>query len=103
MTWAKSRNGIAQGERKTKLAGVENFDYIIIGAGSAGCVLADRLSASGRDRVLLLEAGGSDRRFWIRTPIGYGRTFADPKVNWKYQTSPMRGSAAAAFTGRAAA
>jgi choline dehydrogenase len=87
----ESRNGIAQGERKTKLAGVENFDYIIIGAGSAGCVLADRLSASGRDRVLLLEAGGSDRRFWIRTPIGYGRTFADPKVNWKYQTQPNAG------------
>jgi choline dehydrogenase len=64
---------------------VEEFDYIIVGAGSAGCVLADRLSASGRDRVLVLEAGGSDNRFWIKTPIGYGRTFADPKVNWKFQ------------------
>ena len=67
------------------------FDYIIIGAGSAGCVLADRLSASGRDRVLVLEAGGTDRRFWIKTPIGYGRTFADPKVNWKYQSQPNPG------------
>jgi choline dehydrogenase len=65
---------------------VESFDYIIVGAGSAGCVLADRLSAGGNERVLVLEAGGSDRRFWIRTPIGYGRTFADPAVNWKYQT-----------------
>jgi choline dehydrogenase len=70
---------------------VENFDYVIIGAGSAGCVLADRLSASGRDRVLVLEAGGTDRRFWIKTPIGYGRTFADATVNWKYQTEPNPG------------
>ena len=68
-----------------------NFDYIIIGAGSAGCVLADRLSAGGRDRVLILEAGGTDRRFWIKTPIGYGRTFADAAVNWKYQTGPNPG------------
>ncbi len=68
-----------------------NFDYIIVGAGTAGCVLADRLSAGARDRVLVLEAGGTDRRFWIRTPIGYGRTFADPKVNWKYQTLPNPG------------
>jgi choline dehydrogenase-like flavoprotein len=64
---------------------VGEFDYIIVGAGSAGCVLADRLSANGRDRVLVLEAGGSDNRFWIKTPIGYGRTFADPEVNWKYE------------------
>jgi choline dehydrogenase len=70
---------------------VGNFDYIIIGAGSAGCVLADRLSSSGRHRVLILEAGGSDARFWIRTPIGYGRTFADASVNWKYQTQPNAG------------
>ena len=62
------------------------FDYIIIGAGSAGCVLANRLSANGRHRVLLLEAGGSDRRFWIQTPIGYGKTFYDESVNWKYTT-----------------
>ena len=70
---------------------MESFDYIIVGAGTAGCVLADRLSAGGRDRVLVLEAGGSDRRFWIKTPIGYGRTFADPAVNWKYQTAPNPG------------
>jgi choline dehydrogenase len=70
---------------------VEIFDYIIIGAGSAGCVLADRLSSRGSERVLVLEAGGSDRRFWIKTPIGYGRTFADPAVNWKYTTAPNPG------------
>lgn len=69
------------------------FDYIIIGAGSAGCVLADNLSRSGRDRVLVLEAGGTDERFWIRTPLGYGRTFADPHMNWNYQTEPDPGLA----------
>lgn len=69
---------------------MESFDYIIVGAGSAGCVLADRLS-SGGDRILVLEAGGTDRRFWIKTPIGYGRTFADAAVNWKYQTAPNPG------------
>ena len=82
----ESRNGIAPTKDKIKLPAVDNFDYVIIGAGTAGCVLADRLSASGRDRVLILEAGGSDARFWIKMPIGYGYTFADPAVNWKYQT-----------------
>jgi choline dehydrogenase len=85
-----SRNGIALPGRHAKLPKVDQFDYIVIGAGSAGCVLADRLSASGR-RVLVLEAGGSDARFWIKTPIGYGRTFADASVNWKYQTLPNPG------------
>jgi len=61
-------------------------DYIIVGAGSAGCVLANRLSEGGRLSVLLLEAGGSDRRFWIQTPLGYGKTFFDPAVNWAYDT-----------------
>jgi choline dehydrogenase len=70
---------------------VERFDYVIVGAGTAGCVLAERLSASGRDRVLVLEAGGSDQRLWIKTPIGYGFTFADPSVNWKYQTAASPG------------
>jgi choline dehydrogenase len=64
------------------------FDYIIVGAGSAGCVLANRLSASGKDRVLLLEAGGSDRSPLIQVPLGYGLTFADPKYNWMYTTEP---------------
>ena len=70
---------------------MDSFDYIVIGAGTAGCVLADRLSADGQKRVLLLEAGGSDRRFWIRTPIGYGKTFYDEAVNWKYNTEPDAG------------
>jgi choline dehydrogenase len=62
----------------------ETFDFIIVGAGSAGCVLANRLTASGRDRVLLLEAGGSDRNPWIHIPLGYAKHFTNPKVNWMY-------------------
>lgn len=62
----------------------EIFDYIIVGAGSAGCVLADRLTQCGRYKVLLLEAGGSDSRFWIKVPLGYGFTYSDPAVNWCY-------------------
>ena len=64
------------------------FDYIIVGAGSAGCVLANRLTASGRHRVLLLEAGGHDRNIWIYIPLGYGKLFSNPKVNWLYTTEP---------------
>jgi choline dehydrogenase-like flavoprotein len=66
----------------------ETFDYIIVGAGSAGCVLANRLTASGRHRVLLLEAGGKDSNLWIHIPIGYAKLFADPKVNWLYASEP---------------
>ena len=69
-------------------AGMDSFDYVIIGAGSAGSVLADRLSADGRARVLVLEAGGSDRRPWIRLPIGYGKTFHDRRVNWCLEAEP---------------
>jgi choline dehydrogenase len=87
----ESRNGIARAGDRIKLPSVDNFDYVIVGAGTAGCVLADRLSASGRNRVLILEAGGSDARFWIKTPIGYGFTFADPRVNWKYQAAASAG------------
>ena len=65
------------------------FDYVIAGAGSAGCILANRLTADGRNRVLLLEAGGSDRRIWVRLPIGYGKCFHDGRVNWRYFTEPV--------------
>lgn len=65
-------------------------DFIIVGAGSAGCVLANRLSASGQFQVVLLEAGPSDRGlytgFWSHVPIGYGKLFNDERVNWRYQT-----------------
>lgn len=67
---------------------MEQYDTIVVGAGSAGCVLANRLSANPQHRVLLLEAGGSDRRLWVRVPIGYARTFRNPAVNWMYQTEP---------------
>jgi choline dehydrogenase len=65
-----------------------SFDYIVVGAGSAGCVLANRLSASGTHRVLLLEAGGEDRNPWIHIPIGYGKLFKNSKVNWLYESEP---------------
>jgi choline dehydrogenase len=67
------------------------YDYVIIGAGSAGCVLAGRLSESGKYSVLLIEAGGSDAKFWIKTPIGYGITFFDKKVNWRFNSVPDKG------------
>ena len=67
------------------------FDYIIVGAGSAGCVLADKLSANGRNSVLLIEAGPSDQRFWVQTPIGYGATYTDPKVNWRFYSEAEAG------------
>lgn len=67
------------------------FDFLIVGAGSAGCALANRLSESGRFSVLVLESGGTDRRFWIQAPIGYGKIFYDPSVNWMYTTEPDEG------------
>jgi choline dehydrogenase len=67
------------------------FDYVIVGAGSAGCVLANRLSADGAHSVLLLEAGPKDSNVWIHIPIGYGKLFKDRTVNWMYQTEPEPG------------
>ncbi|MCW5644678.1 MAG: GMC family oxidoreductase N-terminal domain-containing protein [Rhodoferax sp.] len=69
----------------------QEYDYIVVGAGSAGCVLADQLSADGRATVLVLEAGGHDRRLWINMPIGYGKTFYDERVNWKFEAQPDPG------------
>jgi choline dehydrogenase len=67
------------------------FDYVIVGAGSAGCVLANRLSADGRNSVLLLEAGPRDTNLWIHVPLGYGRLFKEKTVNWMYQTEAEPG------------
>lgn len=72
---------------------MDETDYIIVGAGSAGCVLAERLSANGRHNVTVLEAGGSDRRFYVQLPLGYGKLFYDPSVNWLYKTEPDPGLA----------
>jgi choline dehydrogenase len=71
----------------------QTYDFIIVGAGSAGCVVAERLSASGRHSVLVLEAGGTDRRFFVQMPLGYGKCFFDPAVNWNYKTEPDPGLA----------
>jgi choline dehydrogenase len=67
----------------------QQFDYIVIGAGSAGCVLASRLSESPRNRVLLVEAGPADRNIWIHIPIGYAKLFNNTRYNWMYETEPM--------------
>jgi choline dehydrogenase len=65
----------------------QQYDYVIVGAGSAGCVLANRLSESGRHRVLLIEAGPKDH-FWTRIPLGYGKLIDDPAANWRYRSEP---------------
>ena len=64
------------------------YDFIIIGAGSAGCVLTYRLSLNPKVNVLILEAGGEDRNPWIHIPVGYIRTMVDPRVNWLFDTEP---------------
>ena len=66
----------------------ETFDFVIVGAGSAGCVLADRLSADGRNTVLVLEFGGSDRSVLIRMPAALSIPMNMPKYNWRYETEP---------------
>ena len=67
------------------------FDYVIVGAGSSGCVLANRLSANKNVRVALIEAGGRDTSPWIHIPIGYFRTIKDPAMNWMYRTENVPG------------
>src|SRR6056297_402610 len=68
---------------------MQEYDFVVVGAGSAGCVLANRLTESGKFTVLLLEAGGNDLNFWIWLPIGYGKTFYRRSVNWMYHTEPI--------------
>lgn len=65
------------------------YDFIVVGAGSAGCILASRLSESGRFSVLLLEAGGMDDGFWFRLPVGYVKSYYNPKTNWMYYAEPQ--------------
>ena len=65
-----------------------SYDYVIAGAGSAGCLLANRLSADPSVTVLLLEAGGQDDWFWIDVPVGYLYTIANPRTDWCYRTEP---------------
>ena len=68
-----------------------SYDYVVVGGGTAGCVLANRLTAGGRHSVLLLEAGPEDRYPWIHIPIGYGKTMFHPVYNWGFHTDPDPG------------
>ena len=69
----------------------ESYDYIVTGAGSAGCAVAARLSETGRHRVLLLEAGGRDSSPWIHIPVGYYRLFTHQTYNWRFESEPVAG------------
>ena len=83
--------------------GIQNFlfDYVIIGGGSAGCVLANRLTQCGRYNVALIEAGGMDSSPWIRYPVGYFKTMGNKEFDWCYYTE--RDSVAVRFLSRSQA
>lgn len=76
---------------KVSMSVNREYDYIIVGAGSAGCLLANRLSADPDINVLLLEAGGKDDYFWIHVPIGYLYTINNPRTDWCFKTEPTPG------------
>ena len=80
--------GTATQQPENSALGHRTFDYVIVGAGSAGCVLANRLTADGRHTVLLLEAGPPDTYPWIHVPIGYAKTMMHPVLNWRFETEP---------------
>jgi choline dehydrogenase len=72
---------------------VAEFDFVNVGAGSAGCLLANRLSANPDHRVLVIEAGGADNWFWIKVPVGYLYTIANPRTDWCFTTEADPGLA----------
>ncbi|MEO8627385.1 MAG: GMC family oxidoreductase N-terminal domain-containing protein, partial [Betaproteobacteria bacterium] len=69
----------------------DRYDYVIVGGGTAGCVMANRLSADPDVSVLLLEAGGKDNYFWINIPVGYLYTIGNPRTDWCFKTEPDAG------------
>ncbi|MGB2437029.1 MAG: GMC family oxidoreductase N-terminal domain-containing protein, partial [Candidatus Puniceispirillales bacterium] len=71
---------------------MKQADFIIIGAGSAGCVLANRLTADGKTTVILIEAGGEDRHPYIHLPVGYVKTMVNPAINWMFKSEPEKGT-----------
>ncbi|MCB1289543.1 MAG: GMC family oxidoreductase N-terminal domain-containing protein, partial [Mycobacterium sp.] len=75
------------------MSAIAEFDFIVVGAGSAGCLLANRLSANPEHRVLLVEAGGEDDWFWIKVPVGYLYTIANPRTDWCFSTEADPGLA----------
>ena len=68
-----------------------DFDYIVVGAGTAGCILANRLSADPNKRVLILEAGGNDNWIWFHIPVGYLFAIGNPRADWMFVTEPEEG------------
>src|SRR5579871_1822662 len=79
--------------RKTEMTGrlEGDFDYIVVGAGTAGCIVANRLSADQAKRVLILEAGGSDNWIWFHIPVGYLFAIGNPRSDWMFRTEPEPG------------
>src|SRR3954447_20597030 len=91
--WLSSERDIAEVQKpgENVVAGSEEiYDFIVTGARSAGCPVAARLSESGEYRVLILEAGGVDRNPWIHIPLGYTKTFTNPRVNWMFESEPEK-------------
>src|SRR5208282_4175606 len=68
-----------------------HFDYIVVGAGTAGCLLANRLSADPLKKVLLIEAGGRDNWIWLHIPVGYLYAIGDKRADWRFRTEPVEG------------
>ena len=88
-----SHERVAHGGESVAMSAIAEFDYIVVGAGSAGCLLANRLSANPDHRVLLIEAGGDDDWFWIKIPVGYLYTIANPRTDWCFTTEADPGLA----------
>ena len=84
------RPGSGDGDDREAMA-ADTYDYIIVGAGTAGCLLANRLSADPQSRVLLLEAGGKDNYHWIHIPVGYLYLMGNPRTDWGYKTATEPG------------